>query len=95
MATHIVRSRRGFFGWVFLLLFIGFNALMLWAAIGSLASMTSGLDAATTDAERAGAAIGITMGLGVVMFFWVAGAIILGLLALLTRGRQVIVETKP
>ena len=82
--------RRGFFGKLFLLLFVLFNAAMLawlvayWSSLGDLAP--------TSDAERAGAAIGITIGTGILFFFWVAGDIILGLFALLTRGRVTVIE---
>jgi hypothetical protein len=93
MATIVRREvrKRGFFGWLFFLLFVGFNILMLfwlisyWSDIGG--SMTSG-----SEAERIGSAIGGTLGTGVLLFFWVAGAVILGLFALLTRGRKTIIE---
>ena len=92
--ARIIRKevrKRGFFGWVFLLIFLGFNALMLawlvsyWNLVGG--HLTSG-----TDAGRAGTAIGATMATGVIFFFWAAGALITGLLALLTRGRKTYVE---
>jgi hypothetical protein len=85
--------KRGFFGWTFKLLFIVFNLLMLawlisyWAEIGEIGKM-----ALTSDAARIGAAIGSTIGTGVLFFFWVAGAVILGLLTLFTHGKKVIVE---
>lgn len=81
--------KRGFFGWVFLLLFLAFNALMAawlfsyWATISGLETHGS--------AEQAGHAIGATIGSGVILFFWVAGAVILGLIAMLTRGRKTII----
>ena len=92
--ARIVRRevrKRGFFGWAFLLIFLGFNALMFgwlisyWNLIGG--HLTSG-----TDAGRAGAAIGATMATGMIFFFWAAGAVITGLLALLTRGRKTYIE---
>jgi hypothetical protein len=43
------------------------------------------------SAEQAGQAIGGTIGSGVILFFWVAGAVILGLIAMLTRGRKTII----
>jgi membrane associated rhomboid family serine protease len=88
--------KRGFFGYLFKWLFIVFNVLMLiwliayWAQIGG---MVSGLE---SDAEKAGGAIGATLGTSMLLFFWVAGAIILGLFTLLTRGRSVyITEERP
>lgn len=42
-------------------------------------------------AEKAGAAIGATLGTGMVLTFWVMGTVILGLMMLFTRGKKVIV----
>lgn len=92
--ARIVRKetrKRGFFGWVFLLIFFAFNALMIawlltyWGAIGG--HLSSG-----NDAYRTGAAIGATIGTGMIFFFWAAGALITGLFALLTRGRKTYIE---
>jgi len=91
--ARIIRKetrRRGIFGWIFLLLFWGFNILMaLW--------MFYGLKAVTevevsSSAEAAGRAIGGTIGAGMIIFIWVGGAIILGLFTLLTRGSKTIIE---
>lgn len=91
--ARIVRKetrKRGFFGWVFLLLFLGFNALMAvwvisyWVQLSDLKTLS--------EAERTGRAIGGTIGTSVLLGIWVAGDIITGLLALLTRGSKVIVE---
>jgi hypothetical protein len=92
MAKIIRREtrRRGFFGWLFLLLFLAFNALMAlwlfayWGELGKIAT--------PSEAERVGRTIGGTIGTGLILFFWVSGAVITGLLALLTRGRKTIVE---
>jgi hypothetical protein len=92
MAKYVRREirQRGFFGWMFLLLFYGFNALMLvWLLSywGQLSSTT-----VTSDAARVGKAIGGTIGSGFIVSFWGFGAVILGLFALLTRGSKTIVE---
>lgn len=92
--TRIVRTeryRRGIFGHLIKWVFIAFNLLMVyalsqyWVGLGELERPAS-------EAGRAGAAIGGTIGTGMIVFFWVAGAVILGLLTILTRGRKVIVE---
>jgi hypothetical protein len=81
--------KRGFFGWVFLILFLAFNAFMAvflfnyWQAVSQISTPTS--------AAHTGAVIGGTIGTGVIAFFWVAGAVVLGLLAMLTRGRKTII----
>jgi hypothetical protein len=83
--------KRGFFGWLFLLIFLGFNALMLlwlltyWGSIGG--NLSSG-----SEAARTGSAFGATIGTAMIFFFWAAGALITGLFALLTRGRKTYVE---
>ncbi|WP_394700925.1 hypothetical protein [uncultured Cohaesibacter sp.] len=92
MATVVRREirKRGFFGWVFFLLFIAFNALMLlWLVLGVNAMSDT---EAVSAAEQAGKTIGSAIGVGMILFVWVVGAVITGLFALLTRGRKTIVE---
>jgi hypothetical protein len=86
---HPIRKpKRGFFGKLFKWMLILFNILMViwlfgyWAQIGD---MTSDM---TSDAERAGAAIGGTLGTGMILTTWVIGDIILGLATLLTKPRK-------
>ena len=91
MTTTIRKEvrKRGFFGWLFLLLFLGFNALMvLWLV--NYGTFLAGHES-PDDAARIGKAIGGAMGVGMIIFIWLAGAVILGLFALLTRGRKTIV----
>ncbi len=81
--------KRGFFGWVFFLLFWAFNILMAAWLITYWPFLNK--DNVLGEAEHAGKVIGGTIGTGLIAFFWVAGAVILGLFALLTRGRKVII----
>lgn len=93
--SRIVRTetrKRGFFGHIFKWLFILFNAMMVVWLIAYFAQVGDVAGSATSDAERAGAAIGGTLGTGILVSFWAAGDIILGLFVLLTRGKKVIVE---
>lgn len=86
--AQIRTPKRGFFGKIFKWSFIGFNILMvLWLVIyfGIVGDMNT---ASTNDTEKAGVAIGATIGTGFVLSFWVAGDIILGLLVLFTRPRS-------
>jgi GYF domain 2 len=83
--------KRGFFGRLFLILFFAFNALMLWWFIDAT-SRISALPPVTSEAGRAGQAIGMVTGYGFLLFVWVCGAVIFGLLALLSRGRKTITE---
>ena len=82
--------KRGFFGWIFLLLFIAFNALMLLWLVAYW-SQLSGTTAAS-EAEQAGRAIGGAIGSGMLLSIWAMGDIILGIFVLLTRGRKTIIE---
>lgn len=87
--TYTETRRRGFFGWVFLLVFLGWNALMiLWLfRLGDYAAMAP----AATEAEQAGAAIGTGISVIMILFVWCIGAVITGLLAMVTRGGKTVV----
>ncbi|ANW00928.1 hypothetical protein LMTR13_12860 [Bradyrhizobium icense] len=56
-----------------------------WSAVLPMATTGS-------EAGRAGAAIGTTLGTGFIISIWTCGSIVLGLFVLFTRGRKVIVE---
>jgi hypothetical protein len=91
MAKTIRREvrRRGFFGWVFLILFLGWNALMAFAMFAGLRDSGEGMQAAEMpDAYAAGTAIGV----GLLLVLWAVGSVIFGLLALLTRGPVTVIE---
>jgi len=92
MATIIRKEirKRGFFGWVFLILFVVFNLIMLAWMIGGMNAASN--TAAVGEAAQAGRAVGTAVAAGMILFIWLAGAVILGLFALLTRGRKTIVE---
>ena len=93
MAKIIRREvrRRGFFGWIFLLIFLAFNALMLAWVITS-GTMINALPPSSGSADYAGRLIGSAVGFGAIIFVWTAGAVITGLFALLTRGRKTYIE---
>jgi hypothetical protein len=92
---QIIRTEtyhRGFFGHVFKWLFIGFNVLMLLWLVTGMMAMSNHSAALTSEAERAGAAIGTAMGASAILFIWIVGTVILGLFVLLSKGKKVIVE---
>lgn len=95
MATIVrtERRKRGIIGWFFLLVFLAFNALMLAWLIGAGNLMGESAAGLTSDAEKAGHAIGAALGVGMILSIWAAGDIILGLFVLLTKGRKTIIET--
>lgn len=95
MAT-IVRTetrKRGFIGKLFLVLFWGFNAIMALALFRGLTSSARRLAEASTEAQQAGTAVGAAIGTGMILVIWAAGAVILGLVLLITPGKTVITET--
>lgn len=86
---HIRGPIGNFFKWLFIL----FNGLMLfwlfsyWINISDLVSNTS------SEIESAGAAIGSTIGTGIILTTWALGAIFLGIPVMLTKGKYVEIET--
>lgn len=68
--------------------FILFNIFMLWATIKGIGGASDTMDTSTSEAERAGAAIGTGIGAAFLLFIWLAGAVILGILTLLTRPKR-------
>jgi len=72
----VYKPRRGFFGWVFLLIFLVFNGVMVLALIGFLVEVGKMPDNGYDP----------IFGVGMILFFWVCGAVITGLLALVTQG---------
>jgi len=86
--VQLRKPKRGFFGTLFKWGFIGFNILMVvwlfsyWGSVGDIAS-TAG-----SEAEKAGIAVGATLGTGMLFGIWVFGDIILGLFVLFTRPKE-------
>lgn len=89
--TYIEKRKRGFFGWIFLLLFLGWNLLMVvwfFSAMSGIGNMP----APNSSAEETGRNIGTALGVGMILAVWAFGSVITGLLALLTRGSKVIIK---
>lgn len=94
MAT-IVRTevrKRGIFGTIMWWLFLAYNAIMGLAFVAGMKGATDFTAKAVGQAERAGAAIGTVFGAGMVLTVWLIGALILGLVVALTRGKKVTIE---
>lgn len=82
-------SDRTAFGKLCKWLFIIFNALMLIWLISAIGAV-GGMDAPENSAEQAGAAIGATLGFGMLLFVWGVGDVILGLFVLFTRRKKLV-----
>ncbi len=80
-----------FFGWIVAILFWGWNLLMAWGLFSGLAKTADHYSTIGSGEERTGAAIGTALGAGAMLFLWVAGSVILGLMMLFTRGKRVLV----
>jgi hypothetical protein len=88
----ITRYRRGALGHLCRWAFIGFNVLMaFWLVSGlfSASEVAGRYSGPNAEAAAAGAAIGMTVGVMVILFIWAAGALILGMLSYFTRGEAV------
>lgn len=89
-----VKHVRGPVGKIVKWLFIGFNLLMVfwlfsyWDNIAPM--MNTG-----SSAKQAGAVIGSTIGTGMILMIWVLGAIVLGIVVMLTKGKRVEIEETP
>lgn len=84
--------RRGFFGWIFAGLFWLWNALMAAVVVSAMFAAGEAGKQIVNEAEFAGHTVGSTLGVGFLLFIWVAGAVIFGLLMWASRGRREMVE---
>lgn len=87
-AYQLRKPKRGIMGKLFKWLFILFNILMalwLFSYFGSISEIGT---TTTSDAGQAGVAIGATIGVSMILGFWVFGDVILGLLVLFTRAKK-------
>lgn len=94
MAT-VVRTetrKRGIFGMAMWWLFLGYNGLMAAAFFAGMKGAGQTVQQSVDPAEKAGAAIGTALGGGLILSIWLVGALILGLIVALTRGKKVTVE---
>lgn len=77
------KPRRSIFGVLIKWLFILFNIFMIYALFKGLGGTGEVINNATSEAERAGAGLGM-MAIGTI---WVIGDVVIGMLVFLTRPR--------
>jgi uncharacterized paraquat-inducible protein A len=82
------KPKRSVFGKIIKYTFIGFNILMLLWFIFGIGGAAESIESAGSDAEQVGAAIGTGLGAMMIIFIWVAGDVVLGLMTLLTRAKK-------
>lgn len=80
MEAVVVRRKRGFFGCFFLLLFIGFNIMMLWAADAGMGTAGK-LPGLGNNVVSLGVDLGAAIGIVTFVACWVVGFLVLGLFA--------------
>ena len=85
---RLLKPQRTFFGKIIKYTFIAFNILMLLWMLFGVGSAASTIDKQASDAEIAGAAIGTGLGAMFILFIWVTGDFVLGILTLLTRPKR-------
>lgn len=78
------KPERGIMGKIFLWLFYLFNLYMFGALVKAITAVANGSQA-ISEADKLGAFIGAGLGFSALLSLWVNGAIITGLLALVTR----------
>jgi len=83
-------SDRTAFGKVVKWMFIGFNILMIVWIVTGLGAASESMEGPLNEAERAGAAIGTTLGMGMLIVLWALGDIILGMFVLFTRRKKIV-----
>lgn len=79
--VQIRKPKRGVFGIIFKWLFIGFNLFMavaMWNGMSAVGQLDNG---------NPGTALGAGVGFAMILVIWALGAVILGLLTIITRAR--------
>ena len=82
---QLKKPRRIFFGKLIKWIFILFNIFMIYCVVTGLGGSGDVINNASSEAERAGAALGAGLGLMALGTFWVIGDVVIGILVLLTR----------
>lgn len=85
MNIVVEKRQRGVFGWIFLVLFWGWNAFMCYALIFTMNHIAS-------EAKNEARDIAIGMNVVFTLFVWGMGSLIFGSLTLATRGKRVLIQ---
>ena len=90
MPTVTTETRkRGVFGWIIAVLFWGWQALMAWGLISGFNNAARSGYATGSHADHVAYAAGFTIGVGLLLAFWLLGSLVLGLMMYFSRGRRV------
>lgn len=86
--TSLNKPKRSFMGNIFKWVFILFNIFMVVASFKACGGVSDVYMSSQNEYEQAGAAIGTTIGMGLILTTWVFIDIILGLFVLFTRPKR-------
>lgn len=86
--TQLRKPKRSFIGKLIKWIFILFNLLMIFWLVGGTMSASETYSTATSEAARAGAAIGTGLGISMILTLWVIGDILIGIFVFLTRPKS-------
>ena len=86
--VQLRKPKRSLLGKIFKWLFIIFNVCMLIALVQGIGASSEVINSAQSDIKQAGAALGVSLGVGMILSVWVMGDIILGLFVLFTRPKS-------
>ena len=84
-----IRGKLSVFGWIWKILLLAWQAAMIGWMVSYISTVAPMVEAG--GAGGAGAAIGGTIGIGMIIAVWVGGTIIIGLFVLLTRRTKAMV----
>tara|TARA_B100001250_G_C19456048_1_gene638090 strand:- start:76 stop:468 length:393 start_codon:yes stop_codon:yes gene_type:complete len=85
---------RSFLGKIFKWWFILFNIIMVFWIYGGVTDSQESIDNSESEAEEVGKTIGTGIGLTIVCTIWLFGAVIFGMLAMVTKPSGTVIITK-
>ncbi|WP_374679433.1 zinc ribbon domain-containing protein [Hymenobacter sp. J193] len=82
------KPKRSVFGKFIKYVFIGFNLLMMYWLFAGVGAAADSMSTATSEAEKAGAAVGTGLGAFMILLIWFFGDVIIGALVFFTRAKR-------
>lgn len=86
--ARLKKPKRSMFGLLVKYFFISYNILMLIWFVTGVGAASEAIDNSSSEAEQVGATIGTGLGAIMIIFIWVSGAVILGLLTIITKPKK-------
>ena len=86
--VQLNKPKRSVLGKILKWLFIVFNLIIIYWLFAGVGASADVANHASSEAGKAGAAIGTGIGVMMLLFLWVVGDIILGMLVMFTRPKS-------